>query len=180
MRKYSPVFRIVKKLRTPSGSYTHYVYFKDKLLSNTGHYYRGIFYVDKHVDIGIGEFFHLMIDEMPEWFTFYPKEDSFYKVFKLGRIIFSENETKFELFFFERSFTSSRAEYLAFKHAAIASAQELFGKKTEIYDLADMVFIVVPLEWQGEETVGDMYRRAKQAAMLLYFETRGALDSRKN
>jgi hypothetical protein len=162
------MFTIEKKPEGPLGAYTHNVYLKGVLLSEYGYYEKNIFYMDGSDAIDIEEFFPFKIVELPPWLLLYVDEHYLYKEFRLAMFDFKNGKVNFDIDMHERAFISSPVKFSSLKFAALALAQELYGLEGQTDDWVEQVYWTIPIEWQGEETVEDVYKRAKKEAMKFY------------
>ena len=168
MLKYSSLFTIEKKAGKALGSYTHDVYFKGILLSERGYYEKDVFHMDGTEGTDIEEFFSLKIAELPPWLVLYIHEHYLYKELRLGIFDLKDSKVNFDIEMEESDFISSPGKFPALRYAALAAAAELYGGGSEFQDDLESVYWTITVEWQGEETVEDVYRRVKKEAMKFY------------
>jgi hypothetical protein len=174
------MFRIEKKPGTGHDTYTHNVYFKDKLMSNQGYYHNGAFSIDDTEEIDLEEFFPLKVAEVPPWVHIGTYEHFIYKEFTLVTIYFTGNQVTFDVGILERDFISSGWRFSLFKYAVISCAVKMFGNDSEIEDGETSAYFDFPVECQKGETIKDAYMRAQKTVSQIYEAATEKLNSQLN
>ena len=162
------MFRIEEKPGDGNVSFTHNIYFKEKLLSEKGYLYKGIFNYDDYSGKRMTKFLELKISDLPDRLCVNTGMISVHREFDLRSFTRKGNKIIFCLNSVPEYFNDTPWNFIMFFDKTAHRGKKMFGLKSFIYSEHDGMDLDIPVDYREDEKVKDACRRAKKIFVKVY------------